>query len=159
MTNTINGETVYTSEEVQTKVYAATTSQHDITVGIINKVTVDVLRDKVTNEELTEEQGLGVYNAIAEKVGSSNWPTMDTLIRTWTVTVSYLYDTILEVNDVKADTEEDAVAEVQDNLSIHNARLTFDIEYDGEGRESADVEVDYDDDDILSNLEVTAQED
>lgn len=158
MSHTINGETVYTKEEVDNEVFATRHNQHEKSVGIINTITLDVLRDKVTNEVVTEAQGLEIYNAIGEKVGSTSWPTLDTLIRTWTVTVSYLYENVLEVTDVKADTEEDAIAEVEDNLSIHNARLTFDIEYDGEGRTSDSVEVDYDDGDIINNLEFSAEE-
>ena len=158
MTHTIDGATVYTYEEVQTKELQATTREYYRTIRMMADITLGVLRDKVADESLTEEQALDIYNTLSSKVSSDNWPTIETIVRTWIVRVSYNYDEILAVDDVKADSEEDAIAEVRDNLSIHNVRLSFDIEYDGEGRTSDSADVDYDDDDVHSNLDFSAEE-
>lgn len=159
MSHVINGETVYTQEELQTEVVATRHNQHEKTVGQIATITLDVLRDKVINESLNEEQALDVYNSIANKVGSSNWDTIESIVQLWTVTVTYNYQTVLEVTDIKADSEDDAIAEVRDNLSIVNPNLTFSVEYDGEAGSANDsYDMEYDEDDIFSDLEFSAEE-
>ena len=153
MSHVINGETVYTSEEVQTQKQYATRDEQ----GRIADLTLDVLRDKVTSDVLTEDQALDVYNSISAAV-AGNWPTVDTIVQTWTVTVTYQYETVLEVNDIKATSEDEAIAEVRDNLSIDSARLSFDIQYDGEGSANDSHDLEFDSDEIYSELEFSAEE-
>lgn len=154
MSHVINGETVYTLEEVKDQRANASAQQ---TIHLAN-VTLDVLRDKVTNDVVNEEQALDIYNSISSAVGSTDWPTVDTIVQTWTVTVTYQYETVLEVNDIKATSEDEAIAEVRDNLSIDRARLSFDIEYDGEGSANDSHDLEFDSDEIYSELEFSAEE-
>lgn len=155
MSHVINGETVYTLEEVKVQRESASAQQ----TGRIAEITLDVLRDKVTNDVVNEEQALDIYNSISSAVGSTDWPTVDTIVQTWRVTVTYQYETVLEVNDVEATSEEDAIAEVRDNLSIESARLSFELSYSGEAGDSSDShETDYSDEDIFSELEFSAEE-
>ena len=152
--NTINGETVYTADEVRVSNERAMADKTEH----ISEIVRDVLVEEIHNANLTEEYALGLYNRIADRVGDP-FPNLTALSKTFTVTVKYGYDEVLTVSGVKALDEDEAVQEVSDNLTVSGARLTFDIEYDGDGNASDSVEVDYDDDEISSNLDVTAEED
>ena len=101
----------------------------------IQKQTLNALRALISPYTLTKEVALEIYNTIADHNG---WANIEAITSTYTVEVCYNGDIVLTVLGVEADTEEEATAEVLENLEVDNVRLKFDVSY-GDYADEADV--------------------
>ena len=112
----------------------------------VQKNTITALRGLVSEGTLTRYEAVETYNAIAINNG---WATIENITSTFTVEVCYEGNVILTVPNVEAESEDEACAEVLENLEVDNVRLKFDVSY-GDHADYADVWV-YDfDTDLLS---------
>ena len=112
----------------------------------VQKNTLTALRALITEGTLTRYEATETYNSIADYNG---WANVDTVTSTYTVEVCYEGNVILTVPNVEAESEEEATAEVLENLEVDNVRLKFDVSY-GDHADYADVWV-YDlDTDLIS---------
>ena len=103
--------------------------------------------------EIDDEHILAVYNTIANILG---WETLDNLIRTFTVAVSYKGEALGDF-EVEAEDEDSAISDVQDNMSVE-ATLDIRVEYGGNitGHTTVDIDAwDLDQDDF--DYEATEQ--
>ena len=113
----------------------------------VQKHTITALRALTSEGTLTKTEALETYNTIADHNG---WANIEAITSTYTVEVCYNGDIVLTVSGVEADTEEEATAEVLENLEVDNVRLKFDVSY-GDYADEADVWVyDFDPTDDLS---------
>ena len=113
----------------------------------IQKHTLTALRALTSEGTLTKTEALETYNTIADHNG---WANIEAITSTYTVEVCYNGDVVLTVSGVEADTEEEATAEVLENLEVDNVRLKFDVSY-GDYADEADVWIyDFDPSDELS---------
>ena len=113
----------------------------------VQKRTLTALRALTSEGTLTKTEALETYNTIADHNG---WANIEAITSTYTVEVCYNGDVVLTVSGVEADTEEEATAEVLENLEVDNVRLKFDVSY-GDYADEADVWVyDFDPTDDLS---------
>ena len=113
----------------------------------IQKHTITALRALISEGTLTKTEALETYNTIADHNG---WANIEAITSTYTVEVCYNGDIVLTVSGVEADTEEEATAEVLENLEVDNVRLKFDVSY-GDYSDEADVFLyDFDTTDDLS---------
>ena len=101
----------------------------------IQKQTLNALRALISPYTLTKEVALEIYNTIADHNG---WANIEAITSIYTVEVCYNGDIVLTVSGVEADTEEEATAEVLENLEVDNVRLKFDVSY-GDYADEADV--------------------
>ena len=99
------------------------------------KQTLTALRALISEGTLTKTEGLETYNTIADHNG---WANIEAITSTYTVEVCYNSDIVLTVSGVEADTEEEATAEVLENLEVDNIRVKFDVSY-GDYADEADV--------------------
>ena len=113
----------------------------------VQKRTLTALRALTSEGTLTKTEALETYNTIADHNG---WANIEALTSTYTVEVCYNGDVVLTVSGVEADTEEEATAEVLENLEVDNVRVKFDVSY-GDYADEADVWIyDFDPTDDLS---------
>ena len=113
----------------------------------VQKRTLTALRALTSEGTLTKTEALETYNTIADHNG---WANIEAITSTYTVEVCYNGDVVLTVSGVEADTEEEATAEVLENLEVDNVRLKFDVSY-GDYADEADVWIyDFDPSDELS---------
>ena len=113
----------------------------------VQKRTLTALRALTSEGTLTKTEALETYNTIADHNG---WANIEAITSTYTVEVCYNGDVVLTVSGVEADTEEEATAEVLENLEVDNVRLKFDVSY-GDYADEADVWIyDFDPTDDLS---------
>ena len=113
----------------------------------VQKRTLTALRALTSEGTLTKTEALETYNTIADHNG---WANIEAITSTYTVEVCYNGDIVLTVSGVEADTEEEATAEVLENLEVDNVRLKFDVSY-GDYADEADVWIyDFDPSDELS---------
>lgn len=111
------------------------------------KQTLTALRALISEGTLTKTEALETYNTIADHNG---WANIEAITSTYTVEVCYNGDIVLTVSGVEADTEEEATAEVLENLEVDNVRVKFDVSY-GDYADEADVWIyDFDPTDDLS---------
>jgi hypothetical protein len=101
----------------------------------IQKHTLTALRALISEGTLTKTEALETYNTIADHNG---WANIEAITSTYTVEVCYNGDIVLTVSGVEADTEEEATAEVLENLEVDNVRVKFDVSY-GDYADEADV--------------------
>ena len=101
----------------------------------IQKHTITALRALISEGTLTKTEALETYNTIADHNG---WANIEAITSTYTVEVCYNSDIVLTVSGVEADTEEEATAEVLENLEVDNVRVKFDVSY-GDYADEADV--------------------
>ena len=101
----------------------------------IQKHTITALRALISEGTLTKTEALETYNTIADHNG---WANIEAITSTYTVEVCYNGDIVLTVSGVEADTEEEATAEVLENLEVDNVRVKFDVSY-GDYADEADV--------------------
>ena len=92
----------------------------------VQKRTLTALRALISEGTLTKTEALETYNTIADHNG---WANIEAITSTYTVEVCYNGDIVLTVSGVEADTEEEATAEVLENLEVDNVRLKFDVSY------------------------------
>ena len=92
----------------------------------VQKRTLTALRALTSEGTLTKTEALETYNTIADHNG---WANIEAITSTYTVEVCYNGDVVLTVSGVEADTEEEATAEVLENLEVDNVRLKFDVSY------------------------------
>jgi len=83
----------------------------------VQKNTITALRGLVSEGTLTRYEAVETYNAIAINNG---WATIENITSTFTVEVCYEGNVILTVPNVEAESEEEATAEVLENLEIDN---------------------------------------
>lgn len=88
-------------------------------------------------------------NELLKSIGVKEWG------KTWTVTVEFEGDEI-EVTNVEADSEQDAMDQVSDNLSVE---VRVQIEYTGDADADCDIDCNSDDQWVLDNTSITATED
>ena len=113
----------------------------------VQKRTLTALRALTSEGTLTKTEALETYNTIADHNG---WANIEAITSTYTVEVCYNGDVVLTVSGVEADTEEEATAEVLENLEVDNVRVKFDVSY-GDYADEADVWIyDFDPTDDLS---------
>ena len=113
----------------------------------VQKHTITALRALTSEGTLTKTEALETYNTIADHNG---WANIEAITSTYTVEVCYNGDVVLTVSGVEADTEEEATAEVLENLEVDTVRLKFDVSY-GDYADEADVWIyDFDPTDDLS---------
>ena len=113
----------------------------------VQKRTLTALRALTSEGTLTKTEALETYNTIADHNG---WANIEAITSTYTVEVCYNGDIVLTVSGVEADTEEEATAEVLENLEVDNVRVKFDVSY-GDYADEADVWIyDFDPTDDLS---------
>ena len=113
----------------------------------VQKHTITALRALTSEGTLTKTEALETYNTIADHNG---WANIEAITSTYTVEVCYNGDVVLTVSGVEADTEEEATAEVLENLEVDNVRVKFDVSY-GDYADEADVWIyDFDPTDDLS---------
>ena len=113
----------------------------------VQKRTLTALRALTSEGTLTKTEALETYNTIADHNG---WANIEAITSTYTVEVCYNGDIVLTVSGVEADTEEEATAEVLENLEVDNVRVKFDVSY-GDYADEADVWIyDFDPSDELS---------
>ena len=111
------------------------------------KQTLTALRALISEGTLTKTEALETYNTIADHNG---WANIEAITSTYTVEVCFNGDIVLTVSGVEADTEEEATAEVLENLEVDNVRVKFDVSY-GDYADEADVWIyDFDPTDDLS---------
>lgn len=101
----------------------------------IQKRTLTALRALISEGTLTKTEALETYNTIADHNG---WASIEAVISTYTVEVCYNGDIVLTVSGIEANTEEEATAEVLENLEVDKVRLKFDVSY-GDYADEADV--------------------
>lgn len=78
---------------------------------------------------INRDQALAIYNQIAVKCGK---PSLDTVGAIYQVEVNWCDGTtIMVVEEVEADSEEEAVELVQDGFGIHSADLSLSLTYKG----------------------------
>jgi hypothetical protein len=93
---------------------------------------VDTLRSFTKTSEvgdlaITRDQALAIYNQIATKCGQ---PNLDTVGAIYQVEVNWNDGTtIMVVEEVEADSEEEAVEIVQDGFSINGADLSLSLSF------------------------------
>ena len=92
----------------------------------VQKRTLTALRALTSEGTLTKTEALETYNTIADHNG---WANIEAITSTYTVEVCYNGDVVLTVSGVEADTEEEATAEVLENLEVDNVRVKFDVSY------------------------------
>jgi len=139
---------VYTEAELQAKITEATTNLYtqDALYNFRDtclKTYLDrmqggiqtALRALISEGTLTKTEALETYNTIADHNG---WANIEAITSTYTVEVCFNGDIVLTVSGVEADTEEEATAEVLENLEVDNVRLKFDVSY-GDYADEADV--------------------
>jgi len=117
----------------------------------VQKGAISALRQLIGEGTLTHDEALETYNTIADHNG---WANIEKITSTYSVEVCYEGNVILTVPNVEAESEEEATAEVLENLEIDNVRLKFEVSY-GDTTDYADVWV-YDFDTDL--LEAVASE-
>ena len=119
----------FTQAEVDAKLSEAFTEQAQaVHRAYIN--TSDDLRDRAiawfkaeANNTMTKEDALSIFNGLAEAL---NWDTVTSIGSTYTVTVSINDLEVGTFDNVEADDEDDAVAQVLENL---DAELSMEVSY------------------------------
>lgn len=124
----------YTADEVVAKVTEALNAAYEAETHKIQRTKdnlsanhaeqlLDVLRQHL--DRISEEHALSIYNQMARYCG---WTLLDTIKQNlWTVTVTCGYDQVAELEDVEADSEEDAIDFVRDSFDLYDlsATVTF----------------------------------
>ena len=87
---------------------------------------LDWFKSEVRNGSMTKEDALGIFNGLADALG---WDTVDTIASTYLVTVTINDLEIGTFDGVEADDEDDAVAQVLENL---DAEATFEVSFNGQ---------------------------
>lgn len=148
MTIEIEGQTLYTEQEVTDKINAVIKNMDEANARSLTwkerhlnqkfaEDTLSVIRDLVGDGTLDEEDALKTYNAIADRMG---WDMRDSLTRTYTVCVNYKGYTVAEFTDIQADDESEACNEVESNMD-YEASINITVNYNGDSG-STDIDLD-----------------
>jgi hypothetical protein len=126
------------------------------------QVLVNVLKGLVSKEELETELASEIYEGFANGLNkdlSDDWS--NPFAPKWTVTVRYNRETIKVIENIEADSADDAVEAVRDDLEVKSVTLSCELEYSGDGDDSCSysdtIEADDPEWDLLDELEITAE--
>jgi len=145
------------SAREEARLEASTTTTRNLNADISNKV-MNVILEEVKNDVFSKDYGTELYNKIANACG---WDEITSISPTYSASVEFAGQTILEISDIEADDEDDAQQKVWDSLQIDDINISFSVT-------ALDQYGDYDggigyrmslDDEITENIEVNISED
>lgn len=128
----------FTQEEMDAKVSEAVTdgvqALHRATVKTSNDLRTrayEWFKSEARSGTMTKEDALSIFNGLADALG---WDTVDSIASTYSVTVYVDGDEVGTFDEVEADDEDSACAEVTENLEIE-ATMFIRLNYNGSHRE------------------------
>ena len=92
---------------------------------------LDWFKSEARSGSMSKEDALGIYNGLADALG---WDTVDSIASTYSVTVYVDGDEVGTFDEVEADDEDSACAEVIENVEIE-ATMFIRLNYNGSHRE------------------------
>jgi hypothetical protein len=124
----------------------------------ISSKVMNVILEEVKNDVFSKDYGTELYNKIAN---ACNWDEITNILPTYSASVEFNGQSILEISDIEADDEDDAQQKVWDSLSIDDINISFSVtaldqygDYDGSLSYRMSL-----DDEITENIEVNISED
>jgi hypothetical protein len=149
---TTTGTLVYTAEELQRAIESVQADTRISQSRIIGVEIFNIFKREVIEGNLDHDYALGLYNEIAQMCG---FDEVDAIRRTYSATVSYQGEVVLELTSIEANDEDDAKDKIESDLTVEEATLSFTVSY---GMDSQSADVAYSDSDILAELEVEVEE-
>ena len=149
---TASGMTVYTQDDIDNAVANATIRTKESTINSVCNDVKDIFKGEVRESNMERDYATALYNTIAQKVGGT---TVTTIGATYTVEIVYEGETVMTLNGVEAEDEDDATEKVSNDISVDDVELRFTISY---GSDYETVESPYDSWDIITALEYNATE-
>lgn len=149
---TASGMTVYTQDDIDNAVANATIRTKEGTINSVCNDVKDIFKDEVRESNMARDYATALYNTIAQKVGGME---VTTIGATYTVEIVYDGETIMTLNGIEADDEDEATDTVSNEISVDDVELRFTISHDGNYET---VESPFDSWDIITALEYNAIE-
>jgi PDZ domain-containing secreted protein len=91
--------------------------------------TKEIFHAEVREGNMERDYATALYNTIAEKVGTS---TVTSIGGLYTVEISYEGDVIMTLNDIEAESEDEACDKVSEDLSVDDVQITFTVSVNGD---------------------------
>jgi hypothetical protein len=123
---------------------------------------VNSLQSQISDNELSVDVAKDIYEDFANWLNKTTTGVWVNPFQTkWTVTVKYGELILKEIKNVEAETEEEAIDSVTDDLEVRNVVISCDLRYIGSYDEDTDYsdQVDHDEPewDLLDELDITAE--
>lgn len=121
---TATGVVVFTQDDLNNAVANARTMVKSAVVDTIGGDIKEIFRGEVREGNMERDYATALYNTIAEQIGAT---TVTSIGGLYTVEISYEGDVVMTVEDVEADTDDEACDRVSDELSVDEVQITFTV--------------------------------
>jgi len=125
--------------------------------NVFNAIKASLTR-AINDDVLEQDEAETIFDMFATRLNYEDKWT-NPFAKKWTVKVRYNDDVVLVVRNVIADDAEDAISEVQDNLSVDDLTMTCKLSYSGDFDEDDVEEVEHESPDweVLDDVKITAE--